>query len=164
MPKITRKRSKSKASKSKTCCICIETINPSDEARITGCRHRYCKGCIREWSKYENSCPQCKRRFNWIVDVKTKKKESVHVRNQKDTNFLMFVKSLLRNFLYNTDFRRFMTIGIIQANRSVLSLFRFLYSIIHDFNLRTVIERQTEPIEKAFEWLDNMNEISGVDI
>ena len=76
----------------------------------------------------------------------------------------MFVKSLLRNFLYNTDFRRFMTIGIIQANRSVLSLFRFLYSIIHDFNLRTVIERQTEPIEKAFEWLDNMNEISGVDI
>lgn len=83
---------------------------------------------------------------------------------QKDTNFLMFVKSLLRNFLYNTDFRRFMTIGIIQANRSVLSLFRFLYSIIHDFNLRTVIERQTEPIEKAFEWLDNMNEISGVDI
>ena len=93
--------------------------------------------------------------------MKTKKKESVHARNQKDSNFIMFVKTLLKNFLYNTDFRRFMTVGILQANRTVLSLFRFLYSIIHDFNIRTVMERPPEPIEKAFEWLDNMNQLSG---
>ena len=67
MPKVTRPV--------KTCCICIETIKPEKEARITSCRHRYCKKCIRKWSKVNNRCPQCKRRFNWIIDVKRKKKE-----------------------------------------------------------------------------------------
>lgn len=37
------------------------------------CDHRYCKDCITEWSKTENSCPQCKRKFTKIIH---KKKES----------------------------------------------------------------------------------------
>ena len=62
---------------SKTCCICLDTISIRKEARITSCRHRYCKKCIRKWSRIDNRCPQCKRRFNWIIGVQNKRKEKV---------------------------------------------------------------------------------------
>lgn len=52
-----------------SCCICMSPPSPSDLASITGCAHRFCFGCIQEWSKTENSCPLCKSRFQSISRV-----------------------------------------------------------------------------------------------
>lgn len=52
------------------CCICISDIKKREEASLDGCTHKYCKGCITEWAKTENSCPQCKRKFNKIIHKK----------------------------------------------------------------------------------------------
>lgn len=52
------------------CCICISDIKKREEASLDGCTHKYCKGCITEWAKTENSCPQCKRKFTKIIHKK----------------------------------------------------------------------------------------------
>lgn len=56
------------------CCICISDIQKKDEASLDCCGHKYCNECISEWAKTENSCPQCKRKFNTISH---NKKETV---------------------------------------------------------------------------------------
>lgn len=73
--KSTGKRTVKKTSvneKRKRCCICISDIKKREEASLDGCTHKYCKGCITEWAKTENSCPQCRIKFTKIL---LKKKE-----------------------------------------------------------------------------------------
>ncbi len=146
----------------KTCCICLETISKKKEARITSCRHRYCKTCIRKWSKIDNRCPQCKRRFNWIIGVQNKRKEKVFVRDKK-SSVVSFMVSLIRNFLYNSEFRYTMTTSIMRANATAISLFDFLYSIVTDFDIKSVVTRTNE-VAHAFVWLRAMRDYSNRDI
>ena len=152
MPKVTRPV--------KTCCICIETIKPEKEARITSCRHRYCKKCIRKWSKVNNRCPQCKRRFNWIIDVKRKKKEPVVVKKDNKKKMIEFMVHLVRNFLYNSEFRLHMRSAILRANEIACTLFEFLYHIVIDFNVKIVVNNTPEVLQ-AFQWLHSTKRISA---
>lgn len=148
---------------SKTCCICLDTITIRKEARITSCRHRYCKKCIRKWSRIDNRCPQCKRRFNWIIGVKDKRKEKVWTRNKDRSNLVSFMVTLVRNFLYNSEFRYMMTTSIMRANNMAISLFDFLYSIVTDFNIKSVV-RDTQDVQRAFVWLYAMREINNREV
>ena len=143
---------------SKRCCICIETIQPEKEARISSCRHRYCKRCISKWSRVKNRCPQCKRRFNWIIHVQSKRKERVVKRHETMIDFMVV---LLRSFLYNSDFRGMMAQGIANANHHALSLFDFLYTIVIDFDIKNIV-RETNNVKQAFLWLANMRQITSV--
>ena len=34
---------------------------------MNSCAHTYCKECIEEWVKVENTCPACKRRVHKIL-------------------------------------------------------------------------------------------------
>ena len=39
-----------------------------NEARIENCSHKFCFDCIQSWAlKSENSCPNCKKKFNKII-------------------------------------------------------------------------------------------------
>ena len=144
----------------KTCCICLDTISIRKEARITSCRHRYCKKCIRKWSRIDNRCPQCKRRFNWIIGVKNKRKEKVV---KRDDNMVHFMVTLIRNFLYNSEFRYTMTTSIMRANNMAISLFDLLYSIVTDFNIKSVVS-DTQDVQRAFVWLYAMREINSREV
>lgn len=45
-----------------TCVICLDLIHPKKKCR-TSCFHEFCYDCIREWLKYHEQCPLCKRRL-----------------------------------------------------------------------------------------------------
>jgi predicted amidophosphoribosyltransferase len=36
---------------------------------LDSCKHEFCKICIKKWSKLENTCPICKKRFNQILTL-----------------------------------------------------------------------------------------------
>lgn len=140
----------------KTCVICLETIKNRKEARITSCRHRYCRNCIRKWSKIDNRCPQCKRHFNWIIDVHRNKKEKVV--KQTRVNIVEFMVDLIRNFLYNNNFRYTMTTAIMRANTTALALFDFLYHIVIDFDIKHIVDVSGDT-SHAFSWLHLMKTV-----
>ncbi len=48
------------------CCICLEESSADDVATIDGCDHKFCLGCITEWSETRNICPLCRSRFTTI--------------------------------------------------------------------------------------------------
>eukprot|EP00830_Metopus_es_P006232 TRINITY_DN15923_c0_g1_i1.p1 TRINITY_DN15923_c0_g1~~TRINITY_DN15923_c0_g1_i1.p1 ORF type:complete len:260 (-),score=29.81 TRINITY_DN15923_c0_g1_i1:26-775(-) len=47
-----------------TCDICYEIVK--SQGIIESCHHTFCFSCIKRWSETENSCPECKKRFNTI--------------------------------------------------------------------------------------------------
>jgi len=72
--KKTRKTKKIKKKEKKSaideCVICLEKFNNDKVKGRLKCKHIFCFGCIREWSKTENSCPLCKVRFKSIAELK----------------------------------------------------------------------------------------------
>ncbi len=74
---IASQEQEDKLDESKKCCICLEVPKKSELAQLDGCTHPYCFGCIEQWAARENTCPQCKKKFNEIKRVhkmKIKKK------------------------------------------------------------------------------------------
>lgn len=68
------------------CVICMDPIQQKNMASLDTCDHKYCVGCIKEWAKTENSCPQCKRKFKKITSLKKgckKKKQTVEVEDKR---------------------------------------------------------------------------------
>ena len=120
MPKATKNLKKVKDKK--VCCICLDTIDK--EARITSCRHRYHYKCIKKWSKKENSCPQCKRRFNWIIY--DKKRVSVKRRNQSEPQTSSILSRILEQFFISERFREVIRDGIIQKSKMAIDIFYFI--------------------------------------
>ena len=49
------------------CTICTEELIEK-KAEIEPCRHVFCMECITKWAEIENTCPNCKREFNKIVE------------------------------------------------------------------------------------------------
>lgn len=54
-------------------------VEPDELAKVNGCDHHFCFGCIEKWSERENTCPLCKNRFNKIdrINKKGRKGSSV---------------------------------------------------------------------------------------
>lgn len=64
----------------KFCSICADEKDAN--ASIDSCSHNFCEECIVTWSKTENSCPLCRKKFheitidkNKIIKVEDKKQE-----------------------------------------------------------------------------------------
>lgn len=53
------------------CGICLDEV--TKRGKIGPCSHLYCFPCLLEWSKVNNTCPQCKLTFRCIsrIDFKT---------------------------------------------------------------------------------------------
>lgn len=154
MPKTTKKRTKKKSCTEK-CCICLDSINNSDRVRITSCRHKFHYSCIKEWSKKENTCPLCKRRFNFIV--RNKVKENVRRRNQMDQEHTNVIQNVLWHFYNTPNFRNLIAKGLHDGSRVALALFDLIkdvVSLLRNRNLDNSVTtlRQNE----AYAWLDTM--------
>ena len=48
------------------CAICKEP--QTQPTTLNSCAHTYCLNCIQEWSKRENTCPLCKKRFHTLIE------------------------------------------------------------------------------------------------
>ncbi|KAA0162385.1 hypothetical protein FNF28_04722 [Cafeteria roenbergensis] len=57
------------ASQPDDCSICLEVLGTNPVARISGCTHQFCFGCIKTWAGKSNTCPNCKARFTRISPV-----------------------------------------------------------------------------------------------
>eukprot|EP00934_Nitzschia_sp_Nitz4_P004119 Nitzschia sp. Nitz4//scaffold54_size114964//35755//36830//NITZ4_003843-RA/size114964-augustus-gene-0.17-mRNA-1//-1//CDS//3329554327//4109//frame0 len=64
------------------CCICMGDVEKDDLAGINGCDHKFCFGCIEQWSERENTCPLCKVRFTKI-DRLHRQKRGTNAKNTK---------------------------------------------------------------------------------
>ena len=51
------------------CCICLENVCAENVATLNGCVHKFCLGCISQWSEGSNLCPLCRNRFTSIESV-----------------------------------------------------------------------------------------------
>ncbi len=72
------------------CVICFEII-PKIQRKILDCNHVYHVNCIYKWSIKENSCPKCRKVFDFDTD------------NQKDFLEWMDIKLEKFDHLYQTD-------------------------------------------------------------
>eukprot|EP00803_Ostreobium_quekettii_P000009 evm.model.scf_1803.1 EVM.evm.TU.scf_1803.1 scf_1803:28743-33230(+) len=57
------------AVRSGTCVICLSDAAPGDAARVGGCRHEFCVGCLRKWASGRRNplCPLCAAPIHAIV-------------------------------------------------------------------------------------------------
>lgn len=80
---VKRKRNRDTLSPTKkdTCAICFEEKEIKDFTVLNTCKHVYCKECITEWAKKENTCPQCKVRFTLLDIPGRKRRKRVEYKN-----------------------------------------------------------------------------------
>jgi len=45
------------------CCICLEEISSSQDAKFLNCCHKFHGSCITKWSQLQKSCPICRSNF-----------------------------------------------------------------------------------------------------
>ncbi len=64
------------------CTICMEEITEDQLAGLDCCEHKYCRDCITKWSKTENTCCICKKRFTKIIS-NTKRTQKVETKSQQ---------------------------------------------------------------------------------
>ena len=58
------------------CNICLSEI--SIQGDINSCSHEFCFSCIERWSKTQNTCPLCIKRF---TKIKQSPKRTVYARS-----------------------------------------------------------------------------------
>eukprot|EP01084_Bolivina_argentea_P056604 103552_1 len=75
---------------SELCCICLESISLCESSSIDQCEHIYHKDCILSWSRIENACPLCKKRFNTIHDRTTNNKINIDFKVQPSNYYIDF--------------------------------------------------------------------------
>lgn len=154
MPKTTKKRSKNKSCIEK-CCICLDSIGNNDRVRITSCRHKFHYSCIKEWSKKENTCPLCKRRFNFIV--RNRVKENVRRRNQMDEDQSTVIQNVLWHFYHTPMFRNLIAKGLHDGSRVALVLFDLIKDVVRILRNRNLDNAVTTIRQnEAYAWLDTM--------
>ncbi len=145
MPKTTKRPRRPR--NRTTCAICLENVRK--EAKLSGCRHRYCMSCIKRWSKENNKCPQCRKSFEWIrCGRRTFPVESPRKGRHAMVDFIVF---LINNFFYNDDFRQSMSNAIERSrNENAMRVFDLLYSLVHRLDLFDL-----EEPEEAWSWLSS---------
>lgn len=110
----------SKRKHSESCSICMEAVE--QPAKLSGCTHVFCKGCILEWSKRENSCPNCRAPFKHIKCGRKKTKVK-RARQRPDASepdsVVVEMTTVTVEFMTNERIRRFLErdvhLGILGA-------------------------------------------------
>ena len=46
------------------CPICYNAMHEMNIVQLNSCSHKYCKSCIKKWSKQQNTCPECRKPFS----------------------------------------------------------------------------------------------------
>ena len=47
------------------CSVCITKFEDEDDVSVTSCGHIFHNGCIVEWGKYKQECPNCRKKIKY---------------------------------------------------------------------------------------------------
>jgi hypothetical protein len=103
------------------CSICMGKVEAP--AKLSGCTHTFCKDCILEWAKRENSCPNCRATFKHIKCGRKKIKVK-HAKQRPDrvptrgTTRVIFVDPMVMTsrFMIDEEFRNLMQQDVSNGN------------------------------------------------
>lgn len=93
------------------CAICLGSIKI--QGTINSCSHDFCFECIEKWSKTQNTCPLCIKRFNKIKPIPKRRiynepKTLIEIEvpsKDQNTTFLSIAEYLFRlGFVQGRDF------------------------------------------------------------
>ena len=96
-----------------TCAICLDEC--TNRGILNCCDHKYCKGCIKQWVKKKNTCPQCQRRIKSIkygrrrvtVPRRDIRPESLSMRDIFRDNVIRIIESVVENHERHLTFHVF---------------------------------------------------------
>ncbi|KRX03041.1 hypothetical protein PPERSA_08116 [Pseudocohnilembus persalinus] len=110
--------------KAQLCGICY--CNIEEQGLLNSCRHEFCFSCINRWSKKENTCPICKRRF---INIKRKWKRKCYAKL-----FREFKKRQQNNIKvkYSTCCLQIMIQDKVQAKKILMIIFELKQKLIKD--------------------------------
>jgi hypothetical protein len=123
------------------CAICLEIIGRGPK-RILDCQHKYHTKCIYDWSIRENSCPKCRRFFDFDTN------------NQKD--FLEWMDIKLENFneKYRDEKERLIRlIEIVDTTLRLNDKGIKCTTLIYETMLKKIYEYENELNYSWFSWL-----------
>jgi hypothetical protein len=100
------------------CSICMDAISIKG---TLSCDHIFCYSCIFDWSKQENSCPLCKKKFKEIKKVDPSKKT-------KKGKVLAAKSVKIKEKSQGNQFRRNMSINMGGSNHFYLSIYLINYN------------------------------------
>jgi len=133
------------------CDICYKTIQI--QGVIESCNHKFCFDCIKRWSRIENTCPMCKKRFNSLkrklilpenelpkTDINVEDKETIEIPDisQSDARHTNGVDELLNFLILARNAQRFTRVGRLLEEIALFSYENFF--IIEE----RPVERQEE--------------------
>lgn len=75
------------------CTICFEELNYEKRGTLEDCAHEFCFKCICEWSKVQQSCPICRKKFTKINGI------PVILLTNQERIFLNLINQQLQNEL-----------------------------------------------------------------
>lgn len=83
------------------CTICMEEISDDQLAGLDCCEHKYCRDCITQWSKTENTCCICKKRFNKIISntKRTQKVKNITQRPSEEDDINFAIRTMMQDIL-----------------------------------------------------------------
>jgi hypothetical protein len=131
--------------KSAECTICLENIDlKTKKNRILSCKHVFHNNCIYEWSVIENSCPICRKVFDFDTN------------NQKD--FLDWMDLKFENFNEKYSNSKQQLIKFIEIIDTTIRLSEKGIECpksIYEIMLEKLIEYKTFLNFSIFTWLCN---------
>ena len=143
MPKQTgkskkvKKKSVKKKKEEDPCCICFsKKIN---KASIDCCSHTFCRKCIVKWSKTENSCPQCRKKFHQVKTRNTKRRiedkrqRPDDITDEERDNWAGLLSRAVLNFIRNDNYKLQLTSVFVRHEDPVVDrIYRFINLYIND--------------------------------
>jgi len=103
----------------KYCSICL--CKAKNEAKLDGCSHTFCRKCIMKWSKCNNTCPECRRRFQMVTTAKSR----TRIRRSTPKNgFVSAVRFFIR-YMRDKEFRDYLQIQYVNEPDHILPLLCF---------------------------------------
>ena len=126
------------------CVICLHSLKENENKRILKCKHLYHSECVYKWSIIENSCPQCREKFDFDTN------------NQKD--FLEWMDLKLENFNKKYKDKKTRLLKLIEIVDTTIRLSKkdiICSKKIYDTMLNKVFEYENELNYSIISWFCN---------
>jgi len=132
-----------------SCVICMNKI----KGRVTlNCSHTFCKSCIYEWTKLNNTCPTCRTTV-------IKHKHNYNTRSKNNKIFIIKLNNMINE--YNDRFRLHTYINVVdkisylhnifflvKSHKYFLSSNKYFKNIV----VNKINELKSQGVSQAYYW------------
>ena len=113
-------------SKIVTCGICLEDIPESSLTHLSNCSHMFCQQCIYQWEEQNNTCPTCRRSFDYMVVPSNGKRRIVEC-HSKERKLL---ESSAMLYIMSARYRSDIAVGCLRGDATSCVIFEYMHRII----------------------------------